>query len=55
MRITRELMLKFAKDTIARQARESHDLLAAYLCGSMLGDDILLGRRGRYRPGGDPR
>ncbi len=46
MRITRELMLKFAKDTIARQARESHSLLAAYLCGSMLGDDILLGGAG---------
>lgn len=46
MRITRELMLKFAKDTIARQARESHNILAAYLCGSMLGDDILLGGAG---------
>jgi predicted nucleotidyltransferase len=46
MRITRELMLKFAKDTIARQARESRSLLAAYLCGSMLGDDFLLGGAG---------
>jgi hypothetical protein len=46
MRITRELMLKFAKDTIARQARESRNLLAAYLCGSMLGDDFLLGGSG---------
>jgi hypothetical protein len=46
MRITRELMLKFAKDTIARQARESGSLLAAYLCGSMLGDDMLLGGAG---------
>jgi hypothetical protein len=46
MRITRELMLKFAKDTISRQARESRTLLAAYLCGSMLGEDFLLGGAG---------
>ena len=46
MRITHELMLKFARDTIARQARESHNLLAAYLCGSMLQDDFLLGGAG---------
>jgi hypothetical protein len=46
MRITRELILKFAKDTISRQARESRNLLAAYLCGSMLGDDFLLGGAG---------
>ncbi len=46
MRITRELMLKFARDMIPRQARESRNLLAAYLCGSMLGDDFLLGGAG---------
>ena len=46
MRITRELMLKCARDMIARQARESRNLLAAYLCGSMLGDDFLLGGSG---------
>jgi hypothetical protein len=43
MRITRDLMLKFAKDTIACQARESHNVLAAYLCGSVLGENYLLG------------
>ena len=46
MRITRELILKFAKDTIAKQARESRGLLAAFLCGSMLGDDYLRGGTG---------
>ena len=46
MRITRELILKFAKDTISRQARESHSLLAAFLCGSMLGEDYLMGGTG---------
>ncbi len=43
MRITRETLLKIADDAVARQVRSSPGLLAAYLCGSLLGDDFLLG------------
>ncbi len=43
MRITHETLLKIANDTVARQARASRQLLAAYLCGSLLGGDYLLG------------
>lgn len=39
-------MLKIARETIARQARESRDVLAAYLCGSLLGEDFLSGGAG---------
>jgi hypothetical protein len=46
MRITREMMLKVASETVARQARASHDLLGAYLCGSLLDDEYLLGGTG---------
>jgi len=46
MRITRETMLKFTQDTIARRARESHDLVSVYLCGSFLGEEFLLGGAG---------
>ncbi len=46
MRVTRETMLKFTQDTIARRARESHDLLAVYMCGSFLGEEFLLGGTG---------
>jgi predicted nucleotidyltransferase len=46
MRITREMMLKAASDAVARQARSARGLLAAYLCGSLLEDDYLLGGAG---------
>ncbi|OGO37266.1 MAG: hypothetical protein A2W35_00280 [Chloroflexi bacterium RBG_16_57_11] len=46
MRITREMMLKVASDTVARQSRASRGLLAAYLCGSLLEEDYLLGGTG---------
>jgi hypothetical protein len=46
MRITREMMLKAASDAVARQARASRGLLAAYLCGSLLDEDYLLGGAG---------
>lgn len=46
MRITREMMLKAAIDAVARQARNSRSLLAAYLCGSLLAEDYLLGGAG---------
>jgi hypothetical protein len=43
MRITREMLLKVARDTIALRARERRGLVAAYLCGSLLEEDYLLG------------
>jgi hypothetical protein len=46
MRVTRETMLKFTQDTIARRARESHNLLAVYMTGSFLGEEFLLGGAG---------
>jgi len=43
MRITRDTLLKIAQDATARQARAQPDLLAAYLCGSLLEEEFLLG------------
>jgi hypothetical protein len=44
MRITRELLLKNARDTVAKRAPKEDGLLAAYLCGSLLpGCEPLLG------------
>ncbi len=43
MRITRETLLKIARDTIERRARERRDLLAAYLSGSLLEEEFMLG------------
>ena len=43
MRITREMLLKVANDTVARRARENRELLACYLCGSLQGEEYLLG------------
>lgn len=46
MRITRETMLKFAKDTVAQRVRINHRLVCIYLTGSMLQEDSLLGGSG---------
>jgi hypothetical protein len=43
MRITHDMLMKVASDAVARQARQDRDLLSAYLCGSLLGEDYLLG------------
>jgi hypothetical protein len=43
MRITRETLLKNARDTITLRARERRGLVAAYLCGSLLEEEYLLG------------
>ena len=43
MRITHDMLMKVASDAVARQARQNRDLLSAYLCGSLLGEDYLLG------------
>ncbi len=43
MRITRQTLLKIARDTVARRKRSERDLLAAYLRGSLLGQDPILG------------
>ena len=43
MRINRQTLLKIADDTVAQQARRDRSLLSAYLCGSLLDDEFLLG------------
>jgi len=43
MRITNEILLKLAKDTVTRSVQEDHSILAAYLHGSLLREKPLLG------------
>ena len=43
MRITREMLHKFARQTVKQRKRNEPDLHAAYLVGSLLDDDPLLG------------
>ena len=43
MRITPEILLKIAQDTVANRAASDHSILAAYLQGSLLSESPLLG------------
>lgn len=43
MRITKEMLYKFATETVKQRRRSEPDLHAAYLMGSLLDDDPLLG------------
>jgi len=43
MRLTQNLLQKFARETVKRRQRSELDLQAAYLTGSLLGDSPLLG------------
>lgn len=43
MRITRDLLLNTAKETVKRHTFGGHDLVCAYLTGSLIYDDALLG------------
>jgi hypothetical protein len=43
MPITRETLLRLARDTVARQVRRDRSIMGAYLCGSVLEDEFLLG------------
>jgi hypothetical protein len=43
MRITRDMLMKIAGDTVKQRTRSGSDVIAAYLSGSLLGDDYLLG------------
>lgn len=43
MRVTRETLLKIARDTVAQRVRTDRGLIAVYLCGSILEDEFLLG------------
>ncbi len=43
MRITRNVLMKIVHDTIEQRTRADRSLLAIYLCGSLLGEDYLLG------------
>jgi hypothetical protein len=43
MRITRDALLKVVQDTVAQRVRADRSLVAAYLCGSILEEEFLLG------------
>lgn len=43
MRVNRGTLLKIANDTVSQRTRQDHQIISAYLCGSLLGDDYLLG------------
>lgn len=43
MRITHDTLMKIAGDAVARSARTDRLLLGAYLCGSLLTEEVLLG------------
>lgn len=46
MRITQDHLRKVIRDTISRRTKSDRGLMAAYLSGSMLGDEYLLGGSG---------
>jgi Nucleotidyltransferase domain. len=41
--ITRELLVKFAREYVAKKTRPSNDIVAVYLTGSVLTEDPLIG------------
>jgi len=43
MRINRQILINVATDAVGRRVRQDRNVLAALLCGSLLGDDYLLG------------
>ena len=43
MRINRQTLLKIAEDTVAQRARQERDIVSAFLIGSLLEDDYILG------------
>lgn len=43
MRITRDTLLKIARETVERYTRQDRTVMAAYLSGSLLGDDFQIG------------
>ncbi|HSQ27994.1 MAG TPA: hypothetical protein VLM80_12800 [Anaerolineales bacterium] len=43
MRVSRESLLKIAHETVDRNIRKNRSITAAYLCGSLLGQDFQLG------------
>jgi hypothetical protein len=43
MRVNRGTLLKIARDTVAQRSRQDRTVFAAFLTGSLLGDDYLLG------------
>jgi hypothetical protein len=43
MRVTRETLIRIAKETAQERAYNDKDIIAAYLTGSLLGDEAILG------------
>jgi hypothetical protein len=43
MRINRQALLHIAQDTVDQRARQERGIVSAYLCGSLLEDEFLLG------------
>ncbi len=46
MRISVETLLKLAQEQVSQRAKSDYDVIAAYLYGSLLGDDPLIGGTG---------
>ncbi len=43
MRITRDTLLRIVRDTVNSRTRANRSIVSIYLCGSLLGDDFMLG------------
>lgn len=43
MRINQDVLLKIVRDTVNARSRADRGLISIYLCGSLMGDDYLLG------------
>jgi hypothetical protein len=43
MRVNRDALMKVVRNTVSQRIRLNRSLMAIYLCGSLLGDDYLLG------------
>lgn len=43
MRITHDALLKVVRDTVTQRTRTDRGIISIYLCGSLLGDEFLLG------------
>ena len=50
MRVTRESLIRIARETAQQRAYDNRDLIAAYLTGSLLTQEPMLGLPGCWLP-----